>query len=137
MARILTIWRSFRALPFWVQIWVALVLMPINMGGLLFLDTPQGRIATLLGIGGMLPNLAIIWVQRGFSKAMAFPHLPIWTALAIWLAWTLTTNLPTGPLGAYLTALLAVDIISLIFDYTDAWKWVRGDRAVTRSVTTD
>lgn len=137
MKPILDIWNSFRALPIWVQIWVILILVPINMGGLFFLDTPQGRIAALLGIGGMLPNLIIVWMQRGFSNAMAFPHLPMWTPLVIWLAWTLSTAQPTGALGIYLMVLLLIDIVSLAFDYSDAWKWWQGDRAVTRPTTTD
>lgn len=121
-----------RALPLWVQLWMMIILVPINMGGLLFLDTPHGRIAAILGIGGMLPNLVIIWVQRGFSKAMAVPHLPFWTPLVIWLAWLLLTNHPGGALSIYLTILLVVDVISLGFDYPDAWKYWRGDRTVTR-----
>ena len=129
--RLISIWHSFRALPLWVQIWMALILVPVNMGGLLFLDTPQGRFAALLGISGMLPNLVIVWVQQGFSKAMAFPHLPIWTPLVIWLLWTLTTHPLDGALRTFLVLLAAIDVISLGFDYPDAIKYLRGDRDIS------
>lgn len=137
MTRITEIWQSLRAMPLWVQIWMIFILVPVNCGGLLFLDTPQGRIAAILGITAMLPNILIIWFQRGFSKAMAIPHLPIWTPLTIWIIWLLLTAPPPGALGTFLLILLIVDLISLTFDYADAWKWWYGNRAVIRPTNTE
>lgn len=132
MKRITEIWLSFRALPMWVQLWIAFILVPVNVAGLFFLDTPQGQIAAVLSICGMLPNVPIIWFQRGFSRVMAFPHLPIWTPLVIWLAWVFATNPPEGTIRTYFIVLLIVDTISLAFDYLDVFKYVKGDRAVVR-----
>jgi hypothetical protein len=132
MHRFIDIWQSFRAHPLWVQFWVFFILGPVNLGALFFLDTPEGRIAAALCLAGMIPNLIMVWMQRGLSRGMAFPHLPFWTPLVIWLAWTLFTAPPAGALGTFLVVLLVVDTISLAFDYVDAWKWLRGDRQVTR-----
>ncbi len=125
------IWRSFRALPLWVQVWVALWLVPMNTLGFAFLPHPLAWLAGGLGVLAMLPNLAILVWERGFSKAMAFPHIPVWTVLVIWLLVVLTgPEAPGGAFGVFLWALLVTDAISLAFDYRDAWAWWKGDRKV-------
>ena len=128
MALIVDIWRSFRALPAWVQVWVALILVPVNAASLLFLGQPGALWVAILAVGAMLANLPIMLAERGFSKRMALPHLPFWTVLVIWLA--VARPGATGAYAVYLWLLLAVDLISLGFDYPDAWKWWKGDRKV-------
>ena len=127
MSLIKDIWRSFRALPLWVQIWVALILVPVNMAAIFFVAEPDGILIAALAIGGMMPNLFIMIKERGLSKAMALPHLLIWTPLVLIL---LTTEHVPGTYHDYLLLLLAVDLLSLAFDYPDAWKWWKGDRAI-------
>ncbi len=124
----LDIWRSYRSLPVWVQIWVAGILVPVNMAALAGPGTPQGLWVAALAIGGMLPNVAIMLYERGLSKMMAFPHLLPWSALVLWLL----LAMPDGGavFRAYLWVLLAVDGLSLAFDYSDALKWIRGDRSI-------
>ncbi len=133
MAYLLDIWKSFRALPLWVQIWVAGILVPVNSAGLLFLDSFEGQVAAVLGIGAMLANTVLLLVQRGFSKAMALPHIIPWTGLVVWIGFVLaSTDGPEGSLRVFLIVLLVVDVVSLGFDYLDMMKWFRGDRAVAR-----
>ena len=120
------IWNSFRALPAWVQIWVAFILMPINMASLFFINEPSGLWIAFLANIGMMLNMPVMFKDRGFSKMMALPHLIPWTILVIWLAFF-------RPIGGenyntYLLVLLVVDVISLGFDYPDAIKWLKGDR---------
>ena len=124
----LDIWRSYRSLPLWVQVWVAGVLVPVNMAALVFISQPSGMWIALLAIGAMLPNIAIMLYERGLSKMMAFPHLLPWGALVLWLA----IAMPQGSAAyqAYLWILLAVDALSLAFDIPDALKWRKGDRAI-------
>lgn len=123
MRLIADVWASFRRLPGWVQIWVALILVPVNMASLWFTGGPGGIWVAGLAVGALAVNSAVLVVERGLSKAMALPHLLIWTPLVLWLALM-------GDKSAYLWLLLAVDGLSLAFDYPDALKWLRGDRAV-------
>ena len=125
------IWRSFRALPGWVQIWVAFILAPINLASLAFLDEPGGWLVALLAIGGMLPNMPILFGERGFSKLMALPHVLIWTPL-LFVIWNLLSTSASGSFALFLWALLIVDAISLGFDFPDLWKCWKGDRVVAR-----
>lgn len=73
------VWKSFRALPGWVQIWLAFVLFPVNMLSLAFLSAPNGVLVAALAIGGVAPGMLIMMAERGFSRAMAFSHLVGWT----------------------------------------------------------
>ena len=84
-------------------------------------------IAFLANIGIML-NLPVMVLNKGFSKAMALPHIIPWTILIVMLL----TNRPeaVGNYDAYLTVLLVVNAISLAFDYPDALKWLGGDRKI-------
>jgi len=124
----LDIWRSFRALPLWVQIWVFGILVPVNSAAIFFLGEPGGIWVAVLAIGAMLLNAPVMLVERGFSKAMALPHLLPWSLLVLWLVF-FPPQWQGGAAG-FLWLLLAVDSISLLFDYPDALNWWRGDRRV-------
>jgi len=132
MALMADIWRSLRALPLWVQVWVFFILVPVNLSAVAFWGAPGGALVAVLAVGGILPNVAMMLAERGLSKAMALSHVAIWTPLVAIVGWWLMADggAPEGAFGAYLRLLLAVDLISLAFDYPDAWKWWRGDRAV-------
>ena len=125
---LLEVWRSYRSLPLWVQLWVVGILVPVNMASILFINQPYGLWVAVLAIGAMLPNIAILFMERGLSKMMALPHLLPWGALVLWLL----VSPPSGSenYSTYLWLLLAVDIVSLAFDIPDALKWKRGDRTV-------
>ena len=130
MTLITDIWRSFRALPVWVQIWVGLILVPVNMASSFYFHENMGALVSALAIGGMIPNLVIMMFDRGLSKAMAIPHLLVWIPLVFFLIWIVQSPWAEGQYKAYLVLLLAVDGLSLAFDIPDTWKWVKGDRAV-------
>lgn len=131
MARLAAIWGSFRRLPVGVQLWVAVVLVPVNAATLGFWSAPGGTLIAALAVGGMLPNIAIMLAERGVSRLMALPHVLIWTPLVIVVAGFLADRaLVGGVWRAWLTLLLAVDLVSLAFDWRDLWRWWRGDRAV-------
>ncbi len=126
---IVEIWQSFRRLPLWVQIWVAAILVPVNLAALLYLSAPNGMLVAALAVGGMAPNLIIMMRDHGFSRAMALPHLLIWTPLVILLISLLTggAELP-DTYRQFLFLLLVVNLVSLAFDCGDAMRWWKGDR---------
>lgn len=120
------IWLSFRGLPLWVQIWVAVILVPVNLMPLFFLDQPQGVLIAALAIMGMALNLPIMMAARGMSRAMALPHILCWVPLVIVVAGMLTATETLNPAYVrFLWLLLIVDVISLVFDMRDAAHWMR------------
>lgn len=127
---ILDIWQSYRRLPLWVQLWVALVLVPVNAASLVFWGAPMGAWLAAMAVGAMLLNGVIMLVERGFSKMMALPHLLIWTPLVVLILWLLAQGDLAPGYGRYLMILLAVDLFSLALDYADTVKWLRGERHI-------
>ncbi|MEM6656966.1 MAG: hypothetical protein AAF625_02675 [Pseudomonadota bacterium] len=123
------IWISFRELPLWVQIWMAVILVPMNLMPLAFLDQPFGPLIAGLAVLGMALNLPIMIAARGMSGAMAVPHLVCWTPMVLIIAYVLNTHTDLLPLYAQLLlALLLVDLISLGFDLRDAIHWMKRRR---------
>ncbi len=130
MQLITDIWTSFRAMPLWVQIWVAAILVPVNSAAILFVAQPSGWLVAGLAIAAILANLPVMLAARGFSKGMALPHVALWVPLVVLV---MPGLLGRGDLDAvyrgFLYVLLAVDVVSLAFDIPDSVKWWRGDRA--------
>lgn len=127
---ILDIWQSYRRLPLWVQLWVALVLVPVNAASLVFLGAPMGAWVAVMAVGAMLLNGMIMLVERGFSKMMALPHVLIWTPLVVLILWLLAKGDIAPGYARYLMVLLAVDLFSLALDYADTVKWLKGERHI-------
>jgi len=122
------IWNSFRATPGWVQVWMVFLLIPINMASLFFINEPKGMLIAFLANIGMLLNIPVMFYDRGMSKLMSIPHLLPWTVLVLLIIFRRPEA--TGLYSTFLWALLVVNLISLAFDYVDALKWLKGDRAI-------
>lgn len=133
MQLIADILASFLRLPLWVQVWVGLILVPVNLLSLQFIGSEGGLMIAGLAIGGIALNLPVMIVQRGFSKLMALPHILCWTPLLVWL---IAASVNTGPLllsekeQLLLLALIAVNLVSLIFDFRDMQLWLKGERSI-------
>lgn len=136
------IWTSFRALPGWVQVWMALVLAPVNMASLLFINQPMGVWVALLANIPLMLNMGALIKDRGFSALTAVTHIVPWTILVVLILFArpdAAGNLAgdyfarpavTEDFNRYLSVLLVADIVSLLFDYREAPRWLGGDRRV-------
>jgi hypothetical protein len=124
---LLEIWQGFRVLPTWVQFWIGLVLVPVNLAAAFFWQSPSGVLIAVLAVGGMTPNLFLMFIQRGFGKAMAISHLILWIPLLFIIAPKMGSG---STFATYLMILFIVDAISICFDVKDSWEWFKGDRGV-------
>ncbi len=119
------------SLPVWVVIWMLFVLIPVNLSGYFLLHYDTGFWVAVLGGTAILLNTVIIFANGGFSKVLAIPHLALWLPLEIILLQRLFGE--TGLSGfeqGYLLTVLAVNGISLLFDFYDTAEWYGGNRAV-------
>lgn len=135
MQRLQNVWGSFRALPLWVQIWVGVILVPVNTLPFFLLDTPTGRWASWSAVFVVLTNVPIMLIAGGMSRLMAVPHLLAWGPLVV--AFVLRLGNPhvggaplTATESALLWGVLLVNSVSLAFDVLDTWRWCRGERGV-------
>lgn len=113
-----------------MRLWVFGILVPVNAAAIFFVAAPQGVWVAALAIGGMLPNLGVMIVERGFSRTMAWSHLLMWPPLLGLIAWLLAQPDVAGGYRLFLQVLLVVDVVSVIFDMHDARRWLRGDRGL-------
>ena len=121
------VWASFTAMPLWVRIWVAAILVPANMAALALIGHPGGWLIAVLAVGGMVPNAVMLLLMRGFSKAMALSHVALWLPLL----WLIVQGAPgTGWHGALIWLIFLVDAFSLVFDIPETLAWMRGERGV-------
>lgn len=124
------IWRSYRNLPGWVQLWVGVVLIPVNVLPFLWLDSWTGKAGAAAALFVVITNVPIMWITGGMSRAMSIPHLLAWIPLEVMLALRVSGSaLPTPELTLAILLLL-VNGISLVFDALDSWRWWRGERGI-------
>lgn len=127
------IWRSYRSLPFWVQLWVAVILVPVNLASLGFLNTWAGSAAAWALALVAVTNLPIMYVEQGLGRLMAIPHLLIWGPLELLLALRLFgfvgAAAPDSLEVGFIVVLLIVNGISLICDAIDTLRWCHGERS--------
>lgn len=125
------LWLSFRRLPLWVQIWMALVLVPVNLLSFLVLEFQAAQMVALAAVLALGSNMLLLYWYEGFSRAMALPHLVFWGALQILLLMrVLQTPAPDAGEVMFIGLVLLVNGISLIFDLLDTWRWWQGERQV-------
>ncbi|MGD9583509.1 MAG: hypothetical protein AB7V26_07545 [Lysobacterales bacterium] len=130
-SRLLDCHHSFHALPLWVRLWVAGILIPVNVLPFFLLHTETGRWAALAALLVVATNMPIMLIERGMSRLMSVPHLIAWIPLLVWLLLRINTEPPlAGWERALALALIAINGLSLVFDLIDTLRWLRGERAV-------
>jgi hypothetical protein len=124
------LWKSFLSLPLWVRLWVLIILVPINMASLAFTAEPKSTIIISLALAGITFNLIPLWLDRGFTSAMAVPHIIFWAPLVIVLIYQLFfSGLEfSNNYHVFLILLLVCDSISLFMDIPDALRWAKDRR---------
>lgn len=121
------LWVSFFELPVLVRVWMVLWLIPLNAASLIFINQPLGIWVAVLANTAMLLNIPVMIAEGRLSKTMALPHLPFWTPLVGLIIW-MQPDVAT-PYGKYLAVLGVTNTVSLVFDYIDAYRWIRGHRS--------
>lgn len=121
--RAASIMPSYGGLPTWVKIWMNFILGPVNLATLAFLNQPGSAVIAALAIGGMFLTVAIVIASGGFTKLASVGHILPWTPLVTILVFAR----PEGSTiyQVFLTVLLTINVISLVFDYNDLRIWIK------------
>jgi len=117
------------ALPLHWRAWV-LLLIGINLvTPFFFLGHVEAQIVFAAGMLGMLLMTALTG-RFGFSRIIGLGHIA-WLPLLGFL-WLRLPDVPaTDAFGLWLRAVIAIDVISLVFDGLDVARFLRGERAET------
>jgi hypothetical protein len=117
--------------PMWVQWWLYWLIaasLVAPLGLLIWRQTRLAGIVTIIAslVGGF--GVQMLFDRMGYVKLIGLPHIIFWTPLAIYLITLLRRDLPTYARWLVLLILVTI-LISLAFDYTDAIRYLLGDRA--------
>lgn len=128
LSKLASIYRSYRAMPLWVQIWV-LILVATNAACVAFLQHGIGQAVAWAGVFVILSNGPIMFFYGGMNRAMAIPHLFAWIPLSVFLIQQLTVEPGlAADVRNYAVAVLIANAISLAFDVYDTVRWLAGER---------
>ncbi|MGI9350497.1 MAG: hypothetical protein ACR2O3_02940 [Rhizobiaceae bacterium] len=123
--------KSMFSLPIWVVIWMVAFLIPVNLSGIYLLNYDSGFWVALLGAGAIFINAGILLLNGGFSKALAIPHLILWTPLQAILFYRYFTIPEMSNFEQnYILVVFIINGISILFDVYDTKEWLNGNRDV-------
>lgn len=128
----MTLEEAMATLPSWVGIWVNIMMIGVFLAPLLLLIWKESRwlgaAALLAGVASFI-GVTEMFNQGGYTKLLGFPHILFYTPLA-YVYWK---KLQSGALSVWPTRIawvvLITVLISLAFDYTDALRYLLGNRA--------
>lgn len=115
------IYHGFMAMPLWVKLWMALMIVVNGILPFWFFEHLVAQI-TFLCILLAGPLAFYIVKAVGFNKFLGFMHAP-WIPMVYLQAHTLITTEPTGMFATWLKASLIISVISLVFDIMDVMQY--------------
>lgn len=117
--------------PAWVQYWLYVLLagafvLPFAL--LIWRSTRLAAVLTILSSVAAGFGVDLLYQRMGYVKLLGLPHILIWTPLLVYLI--LLARRPDVPVWPrrILWAIVGTILISLAFDYTDAIRWLLGER---------
>lgn len=118
--------------PAWIGMWLN-VLMIGGFGiPLVLLIWRESRIIGILGlITGVLSGLGVAYIYgtMGYVKILGLPHIVVWTPYAIYMIWHLRQKEMRKAPQILTCLVLATVLVSLVFDYYNAFEWMAGETA--------
>lgn len=119
--------KSLATLPKWVKVWLV-ALGIINVASLGFLNQPSGVIVAALVFSGMVLSKVAVSYYGGLTRLVGVGHIVGWVPLILMLLFARPQA--DGAYDTYLTILLIMNTISIVFDLNDFRLWLSGDRDV-------
>lgn len=123
---------SYRRLPMWMRLWIALVLIPVNAAGFFMLHTASGHVVAWAGAFVLATNGITLWHYASLNRALALPHLLAWVPLQALLVARLIGGWGPDALewDEWLLAVvvLTVNSVALFFDTVASLRWWRDRR---------
>ncbi len=127
----MTMQQALALQPQWVQLWTNWLLIGAFVLPLGLFIWRETRLTALFNLtAGVLAGLSTSWLynKMGYTKLLGLGHILFWTPLAIYYWRQLGRNdLPKYARWIMLIAIATI-LISLAFDYTDAVRYVFGNR---------
>jgi hypothetical protein len=113
----------FRTLPRLWCVW----LVGVNLCCLYFITQIEGQVVlAVTGIAVVVQSL--VYGRIGFTRVLGIAHV-LWLPMFAWMAFRLDVIMADLALGRWLAVLLVTNVVSLMVDATDVFRFARGERA--------
>ena len=115
-------------LPVWAQYWVNFMFFMTATGLLFVKNHVEARWAVGAFVASHLASgaeMLLCGADKFVVGMIAINHCIFWTPAAVYLARSLKRNELATPFGVWLVGMMGVFVFSLIFDYRDAFIYVR------------
>jgi hypothetical protein len=127
----MTLAQSIATQPLWVQYWLYILVFSIVALPIALLIWKQTRLTAVITIAAsVIAGLGVSWIydRLGYVKLLGLPHIILWTPL-VWYLWQQTkrTDMPIWP-RRIMMVIMAMFVLSLVFDYVDVARYVLGER---------
>ncbi|MFT6090996.1 hypothetical protein [Sulfitobacter sp.] len=122
-----TFLQSLASLPMWVKVWLV-ALGATNLGILAFLNQPKGPLVAALVLTGIVLSKVFVNYGGGLTRLVGVGHIIGWVPLVALILFARPEG--TSAYDIYLTILLVMNTISILFDINDFRLWLAGDRDV-------
>ncbi len=120
--------------PQWVQLWLNVLLVGAFVLPAVLLIWRQTRVAGIVTlIVSATAGFAVTWLYSGmgYVKLLGLPHVLLWTPLVIYLIGEFRgKEMPRLP-RILLGCVIAILLVSLVFDYVDMIRYILGERMPT------
>jgi hypothetical protein len=116
-------------LPVHLQLWVLALVGANIVAPLFFLTQIEAQFTLAAGLLG-LALMSALTGRFGFSRIVGLGHIA-WLPLIALLLGSVAETSATTPFGFWIRSVIVLDLVSLAFDFADAVRFYRGDRAET------
>lgn len=110
------------------NLWVMALGLVNLLGGLYFFQGLEGKMALVAMMGAMLVML-MIFKNCGFVRLMGLGHIIFWTPFLFFSLWRISSGQLPNDLKAWLTLVSVFNGTSLVLDFWDLTRYLKGERA--------
>jgi hypothetical protein len=129
----MTLSQAIAQQPLWVQYWLYVLVFAIVVLPLTLLIWKQTRFTAVITIAAsIIAGLGVSWIfdTYGYVKILGLPHIILWTPQAVYLYRQIKRqDMPVWPKRITIVV-LAMFMVSLVFDYIDVARYILGERGV-------
>jgi len=116
-------------MPMHLQLWVVALVGANIAAPLFFVQHLEAQLTLAAGLLG-LASMSVLTGRFGFSRIVGLGHIA-WLPLIVFLISGVGDTTASSPFGLWIRSVIVLDSISLAFDFVDAARFYRGDRAET------
>lgn len=117
--------------PAWVAIWMnflllGAVILPLTL--FFWKATRRTALFSLIASAVSIGGIMLLYQHLGYVKLLGLGHIVAWTPLAIYLWFKMRSPDVTRAPRTIMGVVFATIMVSLVFDYIDAARYIAGER---------